>query len=179
MPMKFAENEVRQITEDTWKIVLGEELQISPGPFTPKEIPNSIATCAHITGDWELAVVLYCSAKVARNAATIMFGADEATMTIDDIQDAMCELINIIAGNIKGILSGSTHLALPSLIKGHDFKLMFPRHVLLSEAHFSYRDEPILVMLLGEDKLASRKSDRFDAGTLAKHTRDSRGNSFS
>ncbi len=157
MSMKFAENELRQITEDTWKIVLGEELEVSSGTFTAKEIPDSIATCEHITGDWELAVVLYCSVKLARNAATIMFGADEANMTIDDIHDAMCELINIIAGNIKGILNGSTHLALPSLIKGHDFKLMFPRHVLLSEACFSYRDEPILVMLLGEDKLASRK----------------------
>ncbi len=153
MSMKFAENEVRQITEATWKIVLGEELQSSPGRFVPKEIPDLIATCAHITGDWELAVVLYCSAKLARHAATAIFGADEADTTIEDIHDAMCEMINIIGGNLKGILSGTTHLALPSLVKGGDFNLMFPRHVLLSEAQFSYREEPIVVMLLGEDKL--------------------------
>lgn len=169
--MKFAENEVRQITGETWRIVLGEELQVSLGPFTAKEIPHCIAVCAHITGDWELAVVLYCSARVARNAASIMFGSDEASITIDDVHDAMCELINIIAGNIKGILSGSCHLALPSLVKGHDFRLMFPRHVVLSEANFVYREEPIRVMLLGEDKLASRNDDRFDPQTLAKHLR--------
>ncbi len=178
MSMKFAENELRQITEDTWKIVLGEELQVSPGPFTPKEIPDSIATCEHITGDWELAVVLYCSVKLARHAATVMFGAEEAKMTMDDIHDAMCELSNIIAGNVKGILSGSTHLALPSLIKGHDFKLMFPRHVLLSETHFNYRDEPILVMLLGEDKLASSRGEGFDAQTPATSTCARRGHSL-
>lgn len=172
MSMKFAENEVRQITEDTWKIVLGEELQLLPGHLAPNEIPDPIATCANITGDWDLAVVLYCSAKVAHHAATAMFGAAEANTTIDDIHDAMCELINIIAGNLKGILSGSTHLALPNLVKGSDFKLMFPRHVLLSEAHFGYRDEPLLVMLLGEDKLASRKGDRFDAKTPANPTCD-------
>ena len=169
--MKFAQNEVRQITEDTWKIVLGEELQISPRSFAPKEIPDCIAVCAQITGDWALAVVMYCSAKVARNAATIMFGAGEANMTRDDVHDAICELINIIAGNIKGILSGSSHLALPNLVKGRDFKLMFPRHVMLSEAYFMYRDEPILVLLLGEDKLASRKNDGLGPETPGNHAR--------
>ena len=170
--MKFAENELRQITEDTWRIVLGEELQVSAGPFTTKKILDCIAVCAHIAGDWELAVVLYCSAEVARNAASIMFGADEASTTTDDVHDAMCELINIIGGNIKGILSGSSHLALPSLVKGQDFRLMFPRHVVLSEANFVYRQEPILVMLLGEDRLAPCKGERFDVETPAKHPRE-------
>jgi CheY-specific phosphatase CheX len=178
MSMKFAENELRQITEDTWKIVLGEELQLLAGPMSAKEIPDAIATCAQITGDWELAVVLYGSAKLARNAATAMFGADETDMTMDDIHDAMCELINIIAGNVKGILSGSTHLALPNLVKGNDFKLTFPRHVLLSEAHFHYRDEPVLVMLLGEDKLASRKGGRLEAKFAGRPVRDRRGDSL-
>jgi CheY-specific phosphatase CheX len=162
MVMKFAENELHQITEDTWRIVLGEELKVPVKQVAPSDIDDSIAACAQITGDWQLAVVLYCSSAVARRAATLMFHSDDATSSIDDVNDVMCELINIIAGNIKGVLSGSSHLSLPNLVKGQDFKLMFPRHVLLSEANFVYQGEPLLVMLLGEDRLGSCKETPYD-----------------
>ena len=162
--MKFAENELRQITEETWQIILGEELQGTSAQITPSQINQCIAACAQIAGDWQLAVVLYCSADVARNAAGVMFDAEGVTVSNEDIHDAICELINIIAGNIKGALSGSSHLSLPNLVRGKDFKLMFPRHVLLSECHFIYRGEPLLVMLLGEDALAARENTNCDAG---------------
>jgi hypothetical protein len=81
-----------------------------------------------------------------------VFGDNEKAASIDDTCDAMCELVNIISGNIKGLLSGSSHLSLPSLVRGQDFRLIFPRHILLSEAAFTYESEHLLVMLLGEDK---------------------------
>ena len=150
--MKFAEAELRQITQETWRVVLGEEIQLCSNPATPGEITDSIAVCAQITGNWQLAVVLYCSTALARHAAARVFGDNEKAASIDDTCDAMCELVNIISGNIKGLLSGSSHLSLPSLVRGQDFRLIFPRHILLSEAAFTYESEHLLVMLLGEDK---------------------------
>jgi CheY-specific phosphatase CheX len=155
--MRFAEHEVRQIAEDTWKIILGEELEPAMKRITPGEIEDAMAACAQITGDWQLAVVLYCSSALARHVATVMFGSDEMKTCVADVNDAMCEMINIIAGNVKGVLSGSSHLALPSLVKGQDFKLMFPRHILLSEADFTCNGQPVLVIVLGEDRIAARK----------------------
>ena len=150
--MKFAEAELRQITQETWRVVLGEEIQLCSNPATPGEITDSIAVCAQITGNWQLAVVLYCSTALARHAAARVFGDNEKAASTDDTCDAMCELVNIISGNIKGLLSGSSHLSLPSLVRGQDFRLIFPRHILLSEAAFTYESEHLLVMLLGEDK---------------------------
>lgn len=40
---------------------------------------------------------------------------------------------------------------------------MFPHHILLSEAAFSYTGEPVVVMLLGDDKLAARLEQRESA----------------
>jgi CheY-specific phosphatase CheX len=154
--MKFAETELRQIAEDTWKIVLDAELEPSAKSFAPADIDDCIAATAQIAGDWQLAVVIYGSAAMARQAATVMFGTAQEDDAPEDMQDAMCELVNIVAGNIKGVLSGSSHLSLPSLIRGNDFKLTFPRHILLSEAAFKYLGEPVVVSLLGEDKLAAR-----------------------
>jgi chemotaxis protein CheX len=158
--MKFAETELRQITEETWRIVLEEELELASQPATPEKIEDSIGACAQIAGDWQLAVVLNCSRAAARYAATAMFATTQADEKPEDIQDTMCELINIIAGNIKGVLSGISHLSLPYLVKDQDFKLMFPRHMLLSEVHFTYRGELLCVALLGEDKLSARFQDR-------------------
>ncbi len=155
MSMKFAEHEVRQIAEETWRIILGEELEPATKRITPGEIEDSMAAWARIAGDWQLAVVLYCSSALARHAATMMFGSDEMETTTADVNDAMCELINIIAGNVKGVLSGSSQMSLPNLVKGQDFKLMFPRHVLLSEADFMCNGQPVLVLVLGEDRIAA------------------------
>jgi len=160
MTMKFAEHEVRQIVEEAWTIILGEDLEPAMKRITPGEIADSMAACAQITGDWQLAVVLYCSSAVGRRVAAVMFGSDEMETSAADVNDAMCEMINIIAGNVKGVLSGSSHLALPNLVKGQDFKLMFPRHVLLSEADFMCNGQPVLVIVLGEDKIAARKESR-------------------
>ena len=154
--MRFAEVELRQITEETWKIVLEQGLEVSSQPPAPEKIADSIAACAQITGDWRLAVVLNCSIAAARQAASAMFATPEADEKTEDIQDVMCELIEIIAGNIKGLLSGSCHLSLPNLVKGQDFNLTFPRHVPFGEVRFTYRGEPVCVMLLGETTLGAR-----------------------
>ena len=169
MTMKFAEHEVRQIAEETWNIILGEELEPAMKRITPGEIEDAMAACAQITGDWQLAVVLYCSSALARHVATVMFGSDEQETSTADVNDAMCEMINIIAGNVKGALSGSSHLALPNLVKGQDFKLMFPRHVLLSEADFTCNGQPVLVIVLGEDRIAAGK-ERPVAKSAADHS---------
>ena len=58
MVMKFAENEIRQITQETWKIILGEELQIPSKPVSLADMEDSVAACEQIAGDWQLAVVL-------------------------------------------------------------------------------------------------------------------------
>lgn len=166
--MKFAENELRQITEETWQIVLGEELQCSTTLVAPSQMKKCMAACAQIAGDWQLAVILYCSADIARRAAALMFGAEGAKVSTEDVHDAVCELINIIAGNIKGTLSGSSHLSLPNLVKGEDFKLLFPRHVLLSESHFTYQGDPLLVMLLGHDRLLAHQNAAYSNGAAEK-----------
>jgi len=164
--MKFAETELRQITEDTWRVVLEEELQVAAAALTPDDIGDSIAACAQIAGDWQLAVVLYCSVVLAEQAATVMFGIKQGHASTEDIHDAMCELVNIIGGNIKGVLSGSSHLSLPNIVKGQDFKIMFPRHVLLSEAAFEYQGQPLIVVVLGEDKLGAKKENRSANGAV-------------
>ena len=158
--MKFAETELRQIAEDTWRFVLGEEPEPRAQRIASADIDDCLAATAQIAGDWQLAVVIYGSSAMARRAAAIMLDLGAEPPRAEDVHDAMGELINIIAGNVKGVLSGSNHLSLPTIIHGNDFKLRFPRHVLLGEVAFGYGGEPVVVMLLGEDKLGVRSGPR-------------------
>lgn len=155
--MRFAETELRQITEATWRVVLSEELETSRVAVPPSEMKSPMAACAQIGGDWQLEVLLYCSKALAQNAAGVMFVTEPAKTSAADVQDTLCELINIIAGNVKGVLSGNNHLSLPRVADGSDFSLRFPRHVLLGEAAFCHGGEPLIVRLLGEDKMMPRE----------------------
>jgi len=156
--MRFAETELKQITEATWKVVLSEELETSHVAVPPSEMESPLAACAQIGGDWQLGVLLYCSKALAQNAAGVMFFIEAAKTTAADVQDTLCELINIIAGNVKGVLSGNNHLSLPRVVDGSDFSLRFPRHVLLGEVTFCHRGEPLMVRLLGEDNVMPREA---------------------
>lgn len=73
--MKFAETELWQITEDTWRTVLGE--------------------------------------KIEPPAASAMFALDSVQPTGEDVHAAMCELVSIVAGNVKVVLSGFESAILP------------------------------------------------------------------
>lgn len=157
--MRFAESELRQITEETWHILLGENLQRLSGPVAPAQIEMPLAACAQIVGDWHLGVIAYCPQALAQRAASLMFRVAQEEVTSLDVQDVMCELVNIIAGNVKGMLSGVNLLSLPSFIKGGEFELRFPRHVLLSEACFAFESQPLLVQVLGEDRLAPNSTE--------------------
>lgn len=153
--MKFAETELRQITEDTWRIVLDENLEPEVEPVSPSQMDQPIASCAQIVGDWHLGVILYCPMALARHAAGTMIGIDHDPVSTADIHDVFCELISIIAGNVKGLLSGVNFLSLPNIVKGSDFQLRFPRHVELGKACFTCRSMPLLVRVLGEDRLTA------------------------
>ena len=59
--MKFAETELRQSAEDTWRIVLGEALEPRARMIASEDIDDCITATARIAGDWQLAVVIYGS----------------------------------------------------------------------------------------------------------------------
>lgn len=149
--MEFAVEEIRQITESVWTSTLG--MPIEPrAAMKPSEIEHAMAACIQITGGWQAVVVLYCPARLVRRAAAAMFGMSDEAATPDDLQDVMCELVNIIGGNVKGMLEGPCHISLPAFIEGLNYRLVFPRHMLLGNATFQCQDQPLIVMFLGEDK---------------------------
>jgi hypothetical protein len=67
---------------------------------------------AHITGDWQRAVVLHAAPSLVMKIAQRMFSLGERSPSIEDMLDAFGEIANITGGNLKRLLSaGAAHLS--------------------------------------------------------------------
>jgi hypothetical protein len=64
-------------------------------------------------GAWHGLVRLVCLAATAEQMAVAMLDAHDETLTQEDVFDAVGEVVNVVGGNVKGVLSGSVALGLP------------------------------------------------------------------
>jgi chemotaxis protein CheX len=166
--MPFAESEICQITQTIWSSVLGLETERtdrrveaeagadrSARPFDTHHEPF-LTGCVSITGAWDGAITLDCSATLARKLAAIMMRQDPEKTTSDDIADALGELTNILGGNVKRLLPGPSKLTLPAVAEGRDYHVKIAGSQLLSEITFSCEGEPMRVTLLQRDENGRR-----------------------
>ncbi len=108
--MPVSSTELRQITDDVWQYTLN--LPVADAAHTPMG-GGTLAARVRIHGPWEGSVILRCSPGTARRWALAMFAKRDEETTAEEVRDALGELANMIAGNIKGILDGQFQLSLP------------------------------------------------------------------
>lgn len=106
-----------------WSTMLG--LEALPGMSkTPalKRVGGSfLMSCIQITGAWQGAIRMDCSATLARRIAAIMFAMPEHDVTPDEINDALGELTNMVGGSFKSFLPEPSALSLPAVAEGSDY----------------------------------------------------------
>jgi CheY-specific phosphatase CheX len=82
--------------------------------------------CVQITGSWSGAVLVSCSPEFTHLVAKILFN-NAAEASSEDERDALGELTNMIAGNLKAILAAPSYLGLPTVSDGIDGVLALPK----------------------------------------------------
>ncbi|WP_426246011.1 chemotaxis protein CheX [Nocardioides sp. LHG3406-4] len=72
-----------------------------------------------VAGDWTGVLRLWCtdSAAVSMTRALLPLTAG-ADPELDDIEDALGEVVNVVAGSLKGALGGTSTLGLPRVSAG-------------------------------------------------------------
>jgi chemotaxis protein CheX len=115
MQVTVEEQDIRDITDAVWLNVLQTPTEpVGTGSALTGLV---VAACVQLTGAWTGAVTLQCSPRVARAAAGIMFQSDPAETSVEDVRDALGELVNMVGGNIKALLPGPTQLSLPLVVE--------------------------------------------------------------
>ena len=143
----FTEDVVTEITGSVWRAFLPESDEIVPVATVPSE--TSLTGTVSISGQWNGLVSVTFSSVAAARAAALMFDAEVEEISPADVHDAVGELVNIVGGNLKGMLPSPTGLSLPSVTEG---ARSTPAGAdLLVDVRLSWMDEPVQVAIWGDE----------------------------
>src|SRR3990172_2061058 len=102
--MPFEPSEVGRLIETIWTVVLDCEVRAVPMPAGFQDATGVLMGLVEITGAWEGGVALECPWGFVRQAAGLMFEIEPDRVTVDQLEDTLCELTNIVGGNFKALL---------------------------------------------------------------------------
>lgn len=103
-----------------------------------------VASQVDVHGSFAGSVTVGCSEGLARRLAARMFGVPEARVTADEQRDAIRELSNVVAGNLKALLPPPSEIGLP--VNVVDFSGA-PRGDELNRLAFVCAGEPLLISI--------------------------------
>ncbi len=146
----FTEDLVTEITASVWRAFLPESDEIVPVPPAAKA-ESSLTGTVYISGEWNGLVSMTCSTVAATRAAALMFAANVDEVSESDVLDAVGELVNIVGGNIKGVLPPPAGLSLPSVTDGNVHVDTRAGAQLIVDVELSWMDEPVHVSIWGKD----------------------------
>ncbi|HXE57029.1 MAG TPA: chemotaxis protein CheX [Gemmatimonadales bacterium] len=108
---------IGRIVEAVWPALL--QLEGRADPAGGRTVSESGTPAPAMTGRVRFAgarrgvVLLRCPAPLARRTAAAMFGIDVDAAGEPELRDAVGELVNITAGNLKPLLPAGCELSLP------------------------------------------------------------------
>ncbi len=141
------EDEIAQIVGSIWTSILDRVVEVDESCCDePWTLPGRTLTgCVQLTGDFEGATLLFCTAPLARTLASVMFSEEPDTLSSEEVRDALGELVNMVAGNIKPLLPGTSRLSLPSVVEGADYEVIVPGSRVVCRVGFRCEGEPLQV----------------------------------
>jgi CheY-specific phosphatase CheX len=95
---------------------LGESLLVEPIIPTEDQAPvpsDTMGSSVEVRGAFRGRVTVACSAALARVVASRMFGGTDENVTGAEVLDALHEVANVVAGNVKGLLPVPNDVGLP------------------------------------------------------------------
>jgi chemotaxis protein CheX len=105
---------VLSIAEEAWIALVGEDEVLVP---LPEPLPaDRLSSWVHVVGPWTGSVVLTTGRQTAAELCRALLG-DYAPELLDheDVADAFGEIANVVGGNVKASLPGSSGLSLPEV----------------------------------------------------------------
>jgi len=84
---------------------------------------DHLTSAVHLAGDWNGAVLLECDRRQACRFAGRFLSMDPPETVDDVVRDVLGELVNMIGGNLKCVLTQGIRLSMPSVVDGSDYSL--------------------------------------------------------
>lgn len=132
--------------QEVFELMLGCALEVPPE--RPGEEGLDVTSMVGLAGQVCGILSIRCSAKSAARMASRMLGAD-AEQSGGEMWDAVGEICNMVAGNLKNKITGlgdSCMLSVPTVIRGADYNVRSMTHQSV-HAGFLFEGEPVILSL--------------------------------
>jgi chemotaxis protein CheX len=112
--------DVEEVVKSIWSTLV--DAPLDAGGSTGASEESSVTGVVNIDGAWCGAVFVQCPLVLASLVTAAMFQGDEDP-TLDDVSDALGELTNMVAGNVKALLPEPSSLSLPTVAFGSNYQI--------------------------------------------------------
>ncbi|SDF72043.1 Chemotaxis phosphatase CheX [Blastococcus aurantiacus] len=105
---------IESIAQDAWIALVGEEEVLVPLPGEP--VTDPVSSWVDVVGPWTGSVVLTTGRRTAEELTRALLQEHSPEVLEDeDVADAFGEIANVVGGNVKAALPGSSGLSLPDV----------------------------------------------------------------
>jgi chemotaxis protein CheX len=112
---------IADATVAVFQTMLG--LAVEQRDAAPDRPVTEFTAAVYYAGEWQGALLIECSAEQAVDWTARQFGLPTDAGLADDVRDALGELTNVLAGNLKPLLPKGVGLSMPSVVEGTDYGL--------------------------------------------------------
>jgi CheY-specific phosphatase CheX len=145
--MSLSPDGIRDIVNAILSLQLGLELDVEAPPARAAGSSGGelMTGTIQVNGDWNGTVQVVVTLPLIQRVASIMFSLAVDSLSRADLRDALGELSNMAAGNLKALLGGDSHISLPTVVDGSDYDVtVLDSELLLSEI-YGVGGEPLRV----------------------------------
>ncbi len=144
--MMVTESEIVDVANAVWQTMLNMEVyalepetSLGQGPY--------ITASVFITDAVEGGVAMHLDASVARKMTALMFSFEADDVTEEDVTDAIGELVNMLGGNLKSLMTQPARLSLPTVTGGNSYRVRFPGSTVVNQVAFGFEGHVAHVVL--------------------------------
>jgi len=139
------ESDIEDIMTTIWSTLV--DVPIEPGGEGGASDDSTVTGIVHIEGAWRGAVLVRCPLALAALVTTSMFQCDEEP-TVDEIRDALGELTNMVAGNVKALLPAPSAISLPTVAFGKQYEISVVGTRRVANVSFTSKSYPLVVSVV-------------------------------
>jgi hypothetical protein len=114
--MHVDEQQILSISRELWATQLGLNLTPISDAEPHAGVDRTLSSCVRVSGTWQGTILLECPESIARHAAAMLYAADGAEASDEEIRAALGEVAEMIAKKMRPLLPEATKLSRPAVL---------------------------------------------------------------
>ncbi|MEO5838347.1 MAG: chemotaxis protein CheX [Acidimicrobiales bacterium] len=139
------DSEIEDIVKTIWETLV--DVPIDRGTSDGPGDDSTVTGIVNIEGAWHGAVLVRCPLALASVVTAAMFQS-EHDPTTDEIRDAVGELTNMVAGNVKSLLPAPSVISLPTVAFGKHYEISVVGTHTVIAVSFMSESHPLVVSVV-------------------------------